>query len=266
MKQRTTQRKILPLGLCLLCLLLLLPGRALAADTGDCFPACGWDTPSLADALRSVGADSSFAFRAEIARANGYRDYQGTAEQNTALLYRLRNGRLRRPASDMGPLAVNQAKVCFLRQEARTCKATAVAMAMNLLRGGDFFDTSDMGGTCCRGIGGEKITGSDGRTFTGVYKTDAYAGSLKELTEAVEKALAAGIPIVAPVHSVRGGTQHHWVLVLGRSGGDYLIADPARRGSGTVADNAVTMASRGYAFGLSDEDGMHYGYVTFLRT
>ncbi len=259
MKKRTLTTRAAVLGLALL--LFLLPVRVLAAE--GYFPACGWDSPSLADALASIGADSSFDYRMEIARANGYRDYRGTAGQNTALLYLLRMGRLRRP--EAGPLERSLDRVSFLRQEAKTCKATAVAMALNLLRGGDYNTTEDVGGSCCRGIDGEKFTGCDGHTYRGVYKTDRYEGSPEELTAAIDAALAAGIPIVAPVHSTRGGTQHHWVLVLGRSGGDYLIADPARRGSGTVGDNAVTMASRGYAFGLADYETDHYGYVTFLR-
>jgi hypothetical protein len=68
---------------------------------------------------------------------------------------------------------------------------------------------------------------------------------------------------VAAVHSVKGGTQHHWLLVLGRSGDDYLIADPAGAGSGSIEENADTLSSRGYAWGLADYDAMHYGYITF---
>jgi hypothetical protein len=260
MKKRRSKRAVAAALLCLL----LVPGKTLAADA--CFfPACDRDCPSLVDALDGLGADSSFEGRREIAYANGYRDYRGTAGQNTALLHLLRHGLLRRPEKTGGPLNANRDRVRFLRQEPKTCKASALAMALNLLLGSDEFTTGSMGGDCCRSIAGERFAGSDGHTYTGVYRTDAYEGSLDELTEGIDGALADGVPIVAAVHSIRGGTQHHWVLILGRSGEDYLIADPAQAFSGSIEDSAVTMASRGYALGLADYDTMHYGYVTFQR-
>ena len=265
MKKRRMRRwvgSILPV---LVCLLLLLPTGARAADGGVYFPACAWDEASLVDGLRSVGAEYSFDYRAEIAHANGYREYQGTAAQNTALLWLLRNGALRRPEGEPGPLGTNLGRVRFLHQARRTCKATAAAMALNLLSGRDDFGTADLGGSCCRGLEGETYTGSDGQTYRAVYKTDGYEGSLGELTGAIDDALAAGLPIAAAVHSVRGGTQHHWVLVLGRSGEDWLIADPAWAGSGSIEENAMTLASRGYAWGLADYETPHYGYIAFVR-
>ncbi len=265
MKKRRTKRAPVTAVLWLMCLLFLLPGRALAAE--DCFfPACDRDQVSLVDALNALGADSSFEGRREIALANGYRDYRGTFGQNTALLHLLRHGRLRRPQPEEGPLYRNRDRIGFLRQEVKTCKASALAMALNLLRGSEVYSTESMGGDCCRSIDGERFLGSDGHTYLGVYRTDLYEGSPGELTEAIDDALAAGIPAVAAVHSTEGGTRHHWVLILGRSGEDYLIADPARAGRGSIGDNAVTMASRGYAFGLADYDALHYGYVTFRRT
>ena len=250
-------------AVCLLCLLLLLPAGARAAEDGGCFPACGEGFSSLVDALKSVGAESSFAYRAEIAECNGYRDYQGTAGQNRALLWLLGHGALRRPAGTT-PLEANPGRVPFLRQEPKTCKATAVAMALNLVLGAEEYGTGDLGGGCCRSIDGEEYLSSDGRRCLAVYRTDGYVGSEKELRAAIDDALEAGLPIVAAVHSLWGGTRHHWVLILGRSGGDYLIADPAGAGGGSIADNAVTLASRGYALGLADYETMHYGYVTFI--
>ena len=265
MKKRRMKRKPFAAALWLACLLFLLPGKALAAESGGFFPACTWDQVSLVDGLRSVGAESSFDYRAEIALANGYRDYQGSSGQNTALLHLLRHGRLRRPQPEEGPLYRNRDRIRFLRQEPKTCKASALAMALNLLRGSDDYGTDSMGSDCCQSIDGECFLGSDGHTYLGVYRTDLYEGSLGELTKALDDALTAGIPAVAAVHSTRGGTQHHWVLILGRSGEDYLIADPAQAGRGSIGDNAVTMASRGYAFGLADYDTLHYGYVTFRQ-
>ena len=261
MKKRRSKRAVAAALLCLL----LVPGKTLAAD-GCFFPACDRDCPSLVDALDGLGADSSFEGRREIALANGYRDYRGTAGQNTALLHLLRHGRLRRPDPQKGPLYANQERIRFLRQQPKTCKASALAMALNLLRGSEDYGTDGLGGDCCRSIDGECFLGSDGHRYLGVYRTDLYEGSLAELTETLDCALAAGIPCVAAVHSTRGGTGHHWVLILGRSGEDYLIADPARAGCGSIGSNAVTMGSRGYAFGLADYDTLHYGYVTFQRT
>ncbi len=264
MKNRRLRRMLGSTAASLVCLLLLLPMGVGAAESGGYFPACAWNETSLVDGLRSVGAEYSFDDRAEIALANGYRDYQGTAAQNTALLYRLRCGALRKPQAAPGLLAVNLGRAGFLTQEPKTCKATAAAMALNLLTGSGNYGTDDLGGSCCRSIDGLTFTGSDGHTYKAIYKTDGYEGSLRELTKAIDSALDAGIPIVTAVHSTKGGTQHHWVLVLGRCGGDYLIADPARAGSGSIEENAVTLSSRGYALGLADYDAMHYGYITFV--
>lgn len=245
-----------------LCLTSALPSGAEAA--GDFFPAAGADTPSLADALASLGADSSFAYRAEIAIANGYRDYAGTAGQNTALLYLLRLGRLRRPDKALSPVEANIGKVSFLPQGAKTCKATAAAMAVNLLLGREAETTETMGSRLCRSIEGETYLSPDGRTWVGTYRTDSYIGSREALLAAMEEAVQGGIPMVIPVHSTAGGTRHHWVLLLGKTGDDWRIADPARAGSGSIEANAVTLASRSYDLGLADYETLHYGYVTFL--
>ena len=54
--------------------------------------------------------------------------------------------------------------------------------------------------------------------------------------------------------------------IVGRdSRGDYLIVDPARSGSGTMADQVRSMTSAGYAFGLADYAQPHYGYISFQR-
>ena len=74
MKKRNRIRKAAGGALCLVCLLFLLPEGVSAAEE-NCFPACAWDEASLVDGLRSVGAEYSFDYRAEIALANGYREY-----------------------------------------------------------------------------------------------------------------------------------------------------------------------------------------------
>lgn len=52
---------------------------------------------SLVDALDSVGAKYTFAYRTKIAKANGIKTYTGTASQNTKLLTLLKNGKLIKP-------------------------------------------------------------------------------------------------------------------------------------------------------------------------
>lgn len=52
---------------------------------------------SIVDALKSIGADSSFSSRRKIAAENGITGYVGTAKQNTQLLGKLKAGLLIKP-------------------------------------------------------------------------------------------------------------------------------------------------------------------------
>ncbi len=63
-----------------------------------CFPACSNGYTSIVEALQSVGAESSYDYRAKIAVANGIADYSGTASQNTQMLDMLKNGTLKVPS------------------------------------------------------------------------------------------------------------------------------------------------------------------------
>ena len=58
------------------------------------FAACDSSYSSIADALRSVGADGSLAYRTEIAAANNIENYTGTAAQNSRMLSLLKAGLL----------------------------------------------------------------------------------------------------------------------------------------------------------------------------
>lgn len=49
---------------------------------------------SIVDGLKSIGVDSSFAYRTKIANKNGISNYAGTAEQNIKLLDLARQGKL----------------------------------------------------------------------------------------------------------------------------------------------------------------------------
>jgi N-acetylmuramoyl-L-alanine amidase len=52
------------------------------------------NSTSIADALQSLGVDSSFANRKKIAEKNGISNYRGSADQNTKLLTLLKSGKL----------------------------------------------------------------------------------------------------------------------------------------------------------------------------
>lgn len=53
-------------------------------------------TDSIVQALKSLGIDSSYAFRAKIAKVNNVANYRGTASQNTYILNLLKEGKLKR--------------------------------------------------------------------------------------------------------------------------------------------------------------------------
>ena len=78
--------------------------------------------------------------------------------------------------------------------------------------------------------------------------------------------MSSGLPIVVAVHK-NGGTRHHWIVLVGKdSNGRYLVVDPGRSGSGSMASNTKTMNALGYSFGLTDYSTTHYGYISFART
>ena len=54
-------------------------------------------TGSIVNALASIGAETSFAYRKTIAQANGITGYVGTASQNTTMLQKLKKGTLIKP-------------------------------------------------------------------------------------------------------------------------------------------------------------------------
>lgn len=256
-------------------LLALLKQGVLIDPTAESpfFPSYTGSSPSIAAALSTLGVDSSYSYRAQIAAVNGISAYSGTAAQNTTLLQLLKQGKLLKPdspapqAASGGLTAANLSRVSFLRQNTSTCKATSAAMAVNLILGRDRYSTSDMiySGVLCRSLDGDIYTGSDGSAYRTTYKTDSYVGSLTELQAAVDAALSSGLPIVAAVHS--SAARHHWIVLVGRdSQGNYLAVDPARNGSGTMASQARSMASMGYSFGLTDYTTPHYGYISFQRT
>lgn len=51
---------------------------------------------SIVDGLKSVGVNSSYAYRSQLAAANGIKNYTGSASQNTTLLNKLKDGTLKK--------------------------------------------------------------------------------------------------------------------------------------------------------------------------
>lgn len=253
-------------------LCLTLTTLTATAGAASYFPRYTGGGGSIAAALDALGINSSYSNRSKIAAANGITGYSGSAAQNTRLLELLKQGRLARPGASTAPslyaglTAANLGRVSFIRQNKNTCKATAAAMAVNVVLGSNRHSTASMiySGVLCRNLDGNVYAGSDGNSYRAVYKTDSYVGSLGELERAVDAALSQGLPIVAAVHSA--ASRHHWIVVVGRdANGGYLAVDPARSGSGSMASQARSMAAMGYSFGLADYAQPHYGYISFHR-
>ncbi len=61
------------------------------------FSACGSTYTSIVEALKSIGAESSYSYRVKIAVSNGISGYSGTATQNTQMLNMLKSGELKVP-------------------------------------------------------------------------------------------------------------------------------------------------------------------------
>lgn len=60
-----------------------------------CYKIPEYTGASIIDALKSIGVDSSKAFRTKIAKANGIENYTGTAAQNKKMLSLLKAGKLK---------------------------------------------------------------------------------------------------------------------------------------------------------------------------
>lgn len=68
-----------------------------SSGTKNLFPAYTGSSGSIADALKSIGADGSYSGRRLIASVNGVSGYSGTPEQNILLLDKLKSGSLIKP-------------------------------------------------------------------------------------------------------------------------------------------------------------------------
>ena len=66
-------------------------------DKTQYFPKYSGTTGSIVDALKAVGANSSYSYRVKIAKANGITAYIGSAAQNTQMVKLLKQGKLVKP-------------------------------------------------------------------------------------------------------------------------------------------------------------------------
>lgn len=67
------------------------------AYPANCFPKYTGKSGSIVDALKAVGANSTFTYRTKIAKINNVKLYAGTAKQNLKLLALLKQGTLLKP-------------------------------------------------------------------------------------------------------------------------------------------------------------------------
>lgn len=89
---------------------LINPNGSVASvpDTsGKYFHSCSSSYTSIADALKSVGADGSYDYRKQIAAKNNISNYSGTADQNNQMLSMLKSGTLVRPEYIEPPAVVD---------------------------------------------------------------------------------------------------------------------------------------------------------------
>ena len=70
-----------------------------AVNQAAYFPRYTGSSGSIVTALKAVGADSSYSYRAKIAAANGITGYSGTAAQNTRMVSLLKAGKLVKPGT-----------------------------------------------------------------------------------------------------------------------------------------------------------------------
>ena len=66
-------------------------------STKKYFKKTSYNGKSFVDALKNRGVNSSMSFRKKIAKANGIKNYTGTAKQNTKLLNLMKKGKLIKP-------------------------------------------------------------------------------------------------------------------------------------------------------------------------
>lgn len=73
------------------------PNNLLSEQEEKYFIKCNYKGFSIVDGLKSIGANSTYAYRSKIAKANDIINYRGTATQNLKMLSLLKRGKLIKP-------------------------------------------------------------------------------------------------------------------------------------------------------------------------
>ena len=99
---------------------LFVGGNAASADSG-----------SIVDYLHEKGEDSSFSTRGELAADHGISAYRGTANQNIALLEKLRGGTYTAPAAPAATKEVQPKPQAKSQESGKTFNVVATAYTAN---------------------------------------------------------------------------------------------------------------------------------------
>ena len=213
---------------------------------------------SIVDALRSIGEDSSYSYRKQIAAANGIAGYTGSASQNTRMLQLLNQGKLRKPGSGNSEsggsnqyvnVKINLSVPVYRQYDSRWggvkigtktirqvgCLTTALAMLYSYDKGTRITPNKMI----------KKLSYSNndvywssltklGYKVTNPYNRSADSGILKKIYEQLAKGNAV-------IVGAKNGSGQHWVIVVGYKGNrhnfaasDFAIIDPNNSGRTTL--------------------------------
>lgn len=114
-----------------------------SSSNGGYFPRYTGNSGSLVTALNSVGADSSYGYRKQIAAANGIGNYSGSASQNLSLLSLLKRGALVKPGGSSAPSAPSGSQSAGVRFPLKG----SITRSSNLKTNGYYCDYKAASGT-----------------------------------------------------------------------------------------------------------------------
>ena len=168
------------------------------------FTACESSYSSLADALRSIGADASYAYRKQIAAANGIDAYSGTAAQNTELLTLLKAGSLIVPDESAASACgcgsaylehVTLAETCTENgaEYDRCTKCGAISNAVTLPASGHAYTHTQIAPACAE-AGADVYTCSCG---------DSYMDAIAPLGHDFDASLTQNVTLADGIKTVR---------------------------------------------------------------
>ena len=194
-------------------------GKTITPDiSGKYYPACSSSHTSLADALKSIGEDGSYAHRKEIAIVNGISDYSGTADQNISLLTLLKNGKLIKSDYVAPPPIVDY--IVTLDANKGTAPIAFMTIASNSV------------------YNGLPTASREGYTFTGWYTT---ANGGKKITDGMSLVSASNHTIYA------NWTANKYVVTLNNNDGTGLSSQKTVTYD-TAYGDLVAPTRSGYTF------------------